>query len=68
MDSKQIISAITKVKQIKRKSIKLFGDGTSAKKFYKIIKNKNIWSNNTQKYFKDYKFKILKNEKHGNIL
>ena len=60
-DSKQIISAITKVKKIKRKSIKLFGDGTSAKKFYQIIKkNKNIWSNNTQKYFKDYKFKILK--------
>jgi UDP-N-acetylglucosamine 2-epimerase (hydrolysing) len=60
-NSEQIISAIKKVNKIKKNPSKLFGYGDSAVKFYKIIKkNKKIWSHNTQKYFKDYKFKIFK--------
>ena len=59
-DSEQIISAIKKVKKIKKKPINLFGDGKSAEKFYQIIKkDKNIWTNSTQKYFTDYKLKLL---------
>ncbi len=60
-NSQEIISAINQVKKIKKKPTKLFGSGDSAVKFYKIMKkNKKIWSSSTQKYFKDYKFKILK--------
>ena len=59
-DSEKIISAIKKVKKIKKKKINLFGDGKSTEKFYQIIKkDKNIWDNNTQKYFKDHKIKLL---------
>ena len=59
-DSEQITSAIKKIKKIKKKAINLFGDGKSAEKFYQIIKkDKNIWTNSTQKYFTDYKLKLL---------
>jgi UDP-N-acetylglucosamine 2-epimerase (hydrolysing) len=59
-DSEQIISAIKKIKKIKIKKNNLFGDGNSVEKFYKIIKkNKNFWTNNTQKYFTDHKLKLL---------
>lgn len=54
-DLNKLISAITRVKNIRKKSTKLFGHGGSAIKFYNILKNDNsIWSQNTQKYFKDY--------------
>lgn len=60
-NSLKIISSINKVKNIKTKPTKLFGSGDSAVKFFEIMKkNQKIWSSNTQKYFKDYKFKILK--------
>ena len=59
-DSEQINSAIEKVKKIKIKKMNLFGNGNSVEKFYRIIKkDKNFWSNNTQKYFTDYKLKLL---------
>lgn len=59
-DSEQIASAIKKIKKIKKKPINIFGDGKSAEKFYQIIKkDKNIWTNSTQKYFTDYKLKLL---------
>lgn len=59
-DSDQIISAIKKVEKIKIKKTNLFGDGKSANKFYQIIKrDKNIWIKNTQKFFTDYKLKLL---------
>jgi UDP-N-acetylglucosamine 2-epimerase (hydrolysing) len=59
-DSEKIISAIKKIKKIKIKKKNLFGDGNSVEKFYKIIKkDKNFWTNNTQKYFTDHKLKLL---------
>jgi UDP-N-acetylglucosamine 2-epimerase (hydrolysing) len=53
----KIISTINNIKNVKRKKTKIFGYGGSDKKFYKILKKKDIWLKNTQKYFKDYKFK-----------
>ena len=54
---KKILNLINNITKINRKKSKLFGDGNSSLKFYKIIKNnKKIWKNNSQKYFRDYIF------------
>ena len=54
-DFNKLISAINRVKNVRKKPTKLFGLGGSALKFYNILRNNNsIWSQNTQKYFKDY--------------
>ena len=55
-NSKKILSAIIDTKKIKRSPIRMFGSGSAAEKFYKILKKKNTWPKNTQKYFSDHFF------------
>ena len=55
-NSKEILSAIIDTKKIKRSPIRMFGSGSAAEKFYKILKKKNTWPKNTQKYFSDHFF------------
>jgi len=50
-----IISAIEKVKCLKVKSSKHFGDGKSTKRFLKVLSSKRIWKENIQKQFIDLK-------------
>jgi len=50
-----IISAIEKVKCLKAKSSKYFGDGKSTKRFLKVLSSKRIWTENIQKQFIDLK-------------
>jgi UDP-N-acetylglucosamine 2-epimerase (hydrolysing) len=52
----KIISAIEKVKCLKAKPSKHFGDGKSTKRFLKVLRSKRIWTENIQKQFVDYKF------------
>jgi UDP-N-acetylglucosamine 2-epimerase (hydrolysing) len=49
----KIISAIEKVKCLKVKSSKHFGDGKSTKRFLNVLKSKSIWAENIQKQFID---------------
>ena len=55
-NSKKILSAIIDSKKIKRRPIRMFGSGSAAEKFYKILRRKNTWPKNTQKYFSDHFF------------
>lgn len=53
----QILDAISKTKSVKARiqkhSIKDFGDGKSAKKFFRVLKSKSFWQIKNQKQFQD---------------
>ena len=51
-NKKDILKAISKIKNKKFAPVNTFGDGKSSERFYNIISNKKIWNTTTQKFFR----------------
>ena len=54
IDSDSIKMAMNSIRKIKRESLSIFGNGNSANKFEKIIKNNEFWKRSPQKHFVDF--------------
>jgi len=52
-DFQSILDGIKKVKNLKPDKVRLFGDGRSDERFFKIISDSNFWKRNKQKQFLD---------------
>lgn len=54
IETNKILKSIEKMKEFKfMNKTNFYGNGNSADKFYAILKNKNIWKTQIQKYFVD---------------
>lgn len=55
IQSESVETAISEISLVPRQSYKLFGNGSSALLFHKILSTKAFWLTHTQKYFVDQK-------------
>lgn len=53
LDAGAIALALTKLQDVPRRPLALFGDGGSAERFHRILRSDTFWHTQTQKYFVD---------------